>query len=70
MMIPPDVYDRPESHASPRHTFVRESGYQLNELLAQPHNLVCVIRYAESLQICGTPKQGEPWSGIVKNRRV
>ncbi len=52
-------------------TFVKVSGYQLNELLGQPHN---VVRHpdmpkAAFADMWYTLKQGEPWSGIVKNRR-
>lgn len=47
------------------------SGYQLNELLAQPHNLVRHpdMPKAAFADMWYTLKQGEPWSGIVKNRR-
>ncbi|WP_213732396.1 methyl-accepting chemotaxis protein [Citrobacter europaeus] len=52
-------------------TFVQVSGYQLNELLEKPHNLV---RHPDMPKVAFadmwyTLKQGEPWSGIVKNRR-
>ncbi|HAU5636535.1 methyl-accepting chemotaxis protein [Citrobacter amalonaticus] len=52
-------------------TFVNISGYSLNELLAQPHNLV---RHPDMpkeafADMWYTLQQGEPWSGIVKNRR-
>ncbi|EED4128788.1 PAS domain-containing protein [Salmonella enterica] len=52
-------------------TFVQVSGYQLNELLAQPHNLVRHpdMPKAAFADMWYTLKQGEPWSGIVKNRR-
>ena len=52
-------------------TFVQVSGYQLNELLDKPHNQV---RHPDMpkeafADMWYTLKQGEPWSGIVKNRR-
>ena len=52
-------------------TFVQVSGYQLNELLEKPHNLVRHpdMPKAASADMWYTLKQGEPWSGIVKNRR-
>lgn len=52
-------------------TFVRVSGYQLNELLDKPHNLVRHpdMPKAAFADMWYTLKQGEPWSGIVKNRR-
>ncbi|WP_213705560.1 methyl-accepting chemotaxis protein [Citrobacter freundii] len=52
-------------------TFVQISGYQLNELLEKPHNLVRHpdIPKAAFADMWYTLKQGEPWSGIVKNRR-
>ncbi|MDK9356355.1 methyl-accepting chemotaxis protein [Lelliottia sp. V106_10] len=52
-------------------TFVKVSGYQLNELLGQPHNLVRHpdMPKAAFADMWYTLKQGEPWSGIVKNRR-
>lgn len=48
-------------------TFVQVSGYQLNELLAQPHNLVRHpdMPKAAFADMWYTLKQGEPWSGIV-----
>lgn len=51
-------------------TFVTVSGYSLNELLAQPHNLVRHpdMPKAAFADMWYTLKQGEPWSGIVKNR--
>lgn len=50
-------------------TFVTVSGYSLNELLAQPHNLVRHpdMPKAAFADMWYTLKQGEPWSGIVKN---
>ena len=52
-------------------TFVQVSGYTLNELLAQPHNLVRHpdMPKAAFADMWYTLQQGEPWSGIVKNRR-
>uniref|UniRef100_UPI001BD13FF8 methyl-accepting chemotaxis protein n=2 Tax=Enterobacteriaceae TaxID=543 RepID=UPI001BD13FF8 len=52
-------------------TFVQISGYQLNELLEKPHNLVRHpdMPKAAFADMWYTLKQGEPWSGIVKNRR-
>lgn len=52
-------------------TFVQVSGYQLNELLEKPHNLVRHpdMPKAAFADMWYTQKQGEPWSGIVKNRR-
>jgi aerotaxis receptor len=50
--------------------FVRVSGYTLDELLGQPHNMV---RHpdmpAEAFaDLWATVKAGKPWHGIVKNR--
>ncbi|WP_144817543.1 MULTISPECIES: PAS domain-containing methyl-accepting chemotaxis protein [Enterobacteriaceae] len=52
-------------------TFVQVSGYTLNELLGQPHNLVRHpdMPKAAFADMWYTLQQGEPWSGIVKNRR-
>ena len=52
-------------------TFVQVSGYQLNELLEKPHNLVRHPDMPKAVfaDMWYTLKQGEPWSGIVKNRR-
>ncbi|MGL4430999.1 MAG: methyl-accepting chemotaxis protein [Silvania sp.] len=52
-------------------TFVKVSGYQLDELLGQPHNLVRHpdMPKAAFADMWYTLQQGEPWSGIVKNRR-
>lgn len=52
-------------------TFVQVSGYRLNELLGQPHNLVRHpdMPKAAFADMWYTLQQGEPWSGIVKNRR-
>lgn len=50
--------------------FVNVSGYSLNELLAHPHNKVRHpdMPKAAFADMWYTLKQGEPWSGIVKNR--
>jgi len=52
-------------------TFVQVSGFTLQELLGQPHN---VVRHpdmpkAAFADMWYTLQKGEPWSGIVKNRR-
>lgn len=51
-------------------TFLKVSGYQLNELINQPHNIVRHpdMPKAAFADMWYTLKQGEPWSGIVKNR--
>ena len=51
--------------------FVRVSGYRYDELIGQPHNL---IRHpdmpAEAYRdLWRTIGRGEPWTGLVKNRR-
>ncbi|MFN3302098.1 MAG: methyl-accepting chemotaxis protein [Roseateles sp.] len=51
--------------------FVETSGYALNELLGQPHNL---LRHPDVPQeafrdMWATIQSGRPWSGVVKNRR-
>nr|WP_129363540.1 PAS domain-containing methyl-accepting chemotaxis protein [uncultured Enterobacter sp.] len=52
-------------------TFVQVSGYELDELIGQPHNLVRHpdMPKAAFADMWATLKRGEPWSGIVKNRR-
>nr|WP_318384323.1 methyl-accepting chemotaxis protein [uncultured Enterobacter sp.] len=52
-------------------TFVQVSGYALDELIGQPHNLVRHpdMPKAAFADMWATLKRGEPWSGIVKNRR-
>ncbi|WP_318373792.1 methyl-accepting chemotaxis protein [Enterobacter sp.] len=52
-------------------TFVQVSGYELHELIGQPHNLVRHpdMPKAAFADMWATLKRGEPWSGIVKNRR-
>ncbi len=52
-------------------TFVQVSGYSLQELLGQPHNMVRHpdMPKAAFADMWYTLQQGEPWSGIVKNRR-
>lgn len=51
--------------------FVEASGYELDELLGQPHN---IIRHPDMPQeafrdMWATLKANRPWSGYVKNRR-
>ncbi|MGG4608964.1 methyl-accepting chemotaxis protein [Providencia sp. Me31A] len=51
--------------------FVQVSGYELDELLTRPHN---IIRHPDMpkeafADMWSTLKKGEPWTGIVKNRR-
>lgn len=52
-------------------TFVHVSGYRLEELTGQPHNLVRHpdMPKAAFADMWATLQQGEPWTGIVKNRR-
>ncbi|HAZ3799117.1 TPA: PAS domain-containing protein [Escherichia coli] len=52
-------------------TFVQVSGYTLQELQGQPHNMVRHpdMPKAAFADMWFTLKKGEPWSGIVKNRR-
>ncbi|MBB1202641.1 PAS domain S-box protein [Enterobacteriaceae bacterium 89] len=52
-------------------TFVKVSGYRLEELSGQPHNLVRHpdMPKAAFADMWSTLQQGEPWTGIVKNRR-
>ncbi|MFN7156229.1 MAG: methyl-accepting chemotaxis protein [Acidovorax sp.] len=57
------------SHCNP--AFVRVSGYTYDELIGQPHN---IIRHpdmpAEAYKdMWRTIGRGEPWTGLVKNRR-
>ncbi|MBV8044841.1 PAS domain-containing methyl-accepting chemotaxis protein [Pluralibacter sp.] len=51
--------------------FVQISGYRLDELTGQPHNLVRHpdMPKAAFADMWYTLQKGEPWSGIVKNRR-
>ncbi len=51
-------------------TFVQVSGYSQQELVGQPHNLVRHpdMPKAAFADMWYTLKQGEPWTGIVKNR--
>ncbi len=51
--------------------FIHASGYTLGELLDQPHNLVRHpdMPKAAFADMWYTLQQGEPWSGVVKNRR-
>lgn len=51
--------------------FIKVSGYSLLELMNQPHN---IIRHpdmpkAAFADMWSSLKKGEPWTGIVKNRR-
>lgn len=51
--------------------FVQVSGYELDELLTRPHN---IIRHPDMpkqafADMWATLKKGEAWTGIVKNRR-
>lgn len=50
--------------------FVQVSGYSLEEMNGQPHNLVRHpdMPKAAFADMWYTLKQGEPWSGIIKNR--
>lgn len=52
-------------------TFSQVSGFHLDELIGQPHNLVRHpdMPKAAFADMWYTLQQGEPWSGIVKNRR-
>ncbi|PIF16994.1 MULTISPECIES: PAS domain-containing methyl-accepting chemotaxis protein [unclassified Acidovorax] len=57
------------THCNP--AFVRVSGYSYDELIGQPHN---IIRHpdmpAEAYKdMWRTIGRGEPWTGLVKNRR-
>ena len=51
-------------------TFVQVSGFTLQELQGQPHNMVRHpdMPKAAFADMWFTLKKGEPWSGIVKNR--
>ncbi len=52
-------------------TFVQVSGFTLQELLGQPHDIVRHpdMPKAAFADMWYTLQKGEPWSGIVKNRR-
>lgn len=52
-------------------TFIKVSGFTLAEMAGQPHNLVRHpdMPKAAFADMWYTLQQGEPWSGIVKNRR-
>lgn len=57
------------TYANP--AFLRSSGYELEEVLGQPHRLV---RHPDMprevfVDLWATIQSGRPWSGIVKNRR-
>ncbi|WP_192457053.1 methyl-accepting chemotaxis protein [Musicola keenii] len=62
----------PDSHITYANTdFITVSGYQPDELMGQPHNL---IRHpdmppAAFADMWNTLKEGKIWTGIVKNRR-
>lgn len=51
--------------------FVEASGYALEELLGQPHNLLRHPDVPEEAfrDMWATIQSGHPWSGVVKNRR-
>ena len=51
--------------------FVATSGYALNELLGQPHNILRHPDVPEEAfrDMWATIQAGHPWSGVVKNRR-
>ena len=51
--------------------FIEVSGYAGNELLGQPHNLIRHPDMPEEAfrDMWDTIKSGQPWSGVVKNRR-
>lgn len=51
--------------------FIQVSGYSMEEICGQPHNLVRHpdMPKAAFADMWYTLKQGEPWSAIVKNRR-
>ena len=64
----------PDLHSYMTHTndtFVQVSGFTLQELLGQPHNIVRHpdMPKAAFADMWYTLQKGEPWSGIVKNRR-
>lgn len=52
-------------------TFVHVSGFQMAELLNQPHNLIRHPDIPEEVfrDLWATIKSGKPWSGTLKNRR-
>lgn len=51
--------------------FVATSGYTLDELLGQPHNILRHPDVPEEAfrDMWATIQAGQPWSGLVKNRR-
>jgi aerotaxis receptor len=51
--------------------FVEVSGFDEEEIIGQPHNMVRHPDMPEAAfaDMWATLKQGEPWTGIVKNRR-
>lgn len=52
-------------------TFAEISGYEVDELIGKPHNLVRHPDMPKSVfkDLWETLKRGESWQGIVKNRR-
>ncbi len=62
----------PQSHINyANDAFIQVSGFSLEELKGEPHNLV---RHPDMpkeafADMWGTLKQGEPWTALVKNRR-
>ena len=52
-------------------TFIEVSGYSREELLGQPHNLIRHPDVPEEAfrDLWRTIEAGQPWSGVVKNRR-
>src|SRR5690625_1373893 len=57
------------TYASP--DFVRVSGFSLDELVGQPHNIVRnpEMPSAVDKDFWQTIQAGKPWAGVVKNRR-
>ena len=57
------------THCNP--AFIRVSGYQYEELIGQPHNMIRHPDMPEAAfkDMWRTIAHGYPWSGIVKNRR-
>lgn len=52
-------------------SFIEASGFTAEEIIKQPHN---VVRHPDMppqvfADMWATLKQGEPWTGLVKNRR-
>ena len=62
---------KPSSHISyASEDFCQVSGYTLDELIGQPHNMVRHpdMPPAAFENMWGSIKKGESWMGIVKNR--